>query len=90
MLSNHDWTENYGDNGNNAKMSVDADGLYDVTFVWNPESKELSVTAKTAATAIKSLKNTNVNTPMYNLQGQRVQTGFRGIVIMNGRKVIVK
>lgn len=90
VLSNHDWTENYGDNGNNAKMSVDADGLYDVTFVWNPESKELSVTAKTAATGIKSLKNTNVNTPMYNLQGQRVQTGFRGIVIMNGRKVIVK
>jgi hypothetical protein len=27
---------------------------------------------------------------MYNLQGQRVQAGFRGIVIMNGRKMIVK
>lgn len=90
VLSNHDWTENYGDNGNNAKMSVDADGIYDVTFVWNPESKELSATAKTAATGIKSLKNTTINTPMYNLQGQRVQTGFRGIVITNGRKVVVK
>lgn len=95
VLANHSWDENYGADGvaggENCTFSVDADGNYDVTFVWNPDSKELYATAD-EATGIKGVKNAaaNKNTTMYNLQGQRVQAGFRGIVIMNGRKMIVK
>ena len=95
VLANHDWAENYGadgvPDGPNCIFTVDADGNYDVTFVWNPDSKELYATAD-EATGIKGVKNAaaNKNTTMYNLQGQRVQAGFRGIVIMNGRKMIVK
>jgi hypothetical protein len=94
VLANHSWTENYGADGvadgDNCTFSVDVDGNYDVTFVWNPDSKELYATAD-EATGIKGVKNaTNKNYTMYNLQGQRVQEGFRGIVIMNGRKMIVK
>lgn len=95
VLANHDWAENYGadgvPDGPNCIFTVDANGNYDVTFVWNPDSKELYATAD-EATGIKGVKNAaaNKNTTMYNLQGQRVQAGFRGIVIMNGRKMIVK
>lgn len=94
VLANHSWAENYGADGvadgPNCTFSVDADGNYDVTFVWNPDSKELYATAD-EATGIKGVKNAaSKNATMYNLQGQRVQAGFRGIVIMNGRKMIVK
>lgn len=95
VLANHSWAENYGADGvadgPNCIFTVDADGNYDVTFVWNPDSKELYATAD-EATGIKGVKNAaaNKNATMYNLQGQRVQAGFRGIVIMNGRKMIVK
>ena len=34
--------------------------------------------------------NTVSNTPIYNLQGQRVDGNYRGIAIQNGRKVVVK
>lgn len=93
VLANHSWTENYGADGvadgDNVIIIIDAAGNYDVTFVWNPESKELYATAD-EATGIKSVKNNTKNAVMYNLQGQRVQEGFRGIVIMNGRKVVMK
>ena len=32
----------------------------------------------------------NVNAPVYNLSGQRVSKNFKGIVIMNGKKYLVK
>ena len=94
VVANHSWSENYGgdyDSDGNAVVEIDADGTYDITFVFIPETKELYATAD-EATGIKGVKNAaaNKNTTMYNLQGQRVQAGFRGIVIMNGRKMIVK
>ena len=94
VVANHSWTENYGgdyDGDGNAALEVEAAGNYDVTFVWNPDSKELYATADIAA-GIQNVKNNIVdkNAPMYNLQGQRVQEGFRGVVIQNGRKVVMK
>lgn len=95
VLANHSWTENYGADGvadgANVVLTIEADGNYDVTFVWNPDSKELYATADIAA-GINNVKNTvaDKNAPMYNLQGQRVQEGFRGVVIQNGRKVVMK
>ena len=35
-------------------------------------------------------KTTDDGTPQYNMQGQRVGNGYHGIVIRNGRKVLVK
>lgn len=96
VLANHSWGENYGADGvadgPNVTISVETAGTYDVTFVWNPESKELYATAEAAnPESVNSLKNDlMVNSAIYNLQGQRVKAAFRGIAIKNGRKVIVK
>ena len=96
VLANHSWNENYGADGvpggNNVTVAVEAAGTYDVTFVWNPESKELYATADVADPAgITTAKNNNfAKMVIYNLQGQRVNNGFRGIVVKNGRKMLVK
>lgn len=96
VLANHSWTENYGADGvadgPNVTFSVDAAGNYDVTFVWNPESKELYATADAASPeSVNSLKsNITSNSVIFNLQGQRVKAAFRGIAVKNGRKVILK
>lgn len=96
VLANHSWGENYGEggvaDGPNCFFMVDEDGAYDVTFLWNYQSKELSAIAAPADPAsVKNVKNTSANAFVtYNLQGQRVQAGFRGIVIRNGHKVVMK
>ena len=96
VLANHSWNENYGADGvpggNNVTVAVDAAGNYDVTFVWNPESKELYATADPAnPEGVAGIKNINkVPVVVYNLKGQRVEAGFRGIAIKNGRKVVMK
>jgi len=96
VLANHSWSENYGADGiadgQNVTVSVEVAGNYDVTFVWNPESKELYATADVhdpaSVTAVKtSLVQKSV---IYNLQGQRVKDGYRGIAIKNGHKVVIK
>lgn len=40
------------------------------------------------ATSIKSVESTDNNRMMYNLNGQRVNASAKGIVIMNGKKVV--
>ena len=95
VLANHSWDENYGADGqpggDNVTVSVETAGNYDVTFVWNPESKELYATTEVAnPAAISTVKTNAVVSVIYNLQGQRVQNNYRGIVIKNGRKMFVK
>ena len=92
VVANHSWDENYGsETGGNMTVSVETAGNYDVTFVWNPESKELYATTEVAnPAAISTVKTNAVVSVIYNLQGQRVQNNYRGIVIKNGRKVMVK
>ena len=95
VLANHSWDESYGENGvaggENVKVAVETTGNYDVTFVWNPESKELYATTEVSdPTEINTTKAAKAAVIVYNLQGQRVQAGFRGIVIKNGHKVLVK
>lgn len=42
-------------------------------------------------TGIETVKAAqNVNAPMYNLAGQKVEKGFKGIAIQNGKKIVVK
>ena len=95
VLANHSWDENYGADGqpggDNVTVSVETAGNYDVTFVWNPESKELYATTEVAnPAAISTVKTNAVVSVIYNLQGQRVQNNYRGIVVKNGRKMFVK
>jgi hypothetical protein len=96
VLANHSWDENYGDPNSgdkdgNALLEIEAAGTYDITFVFNPESKELYATADAASTGINTIKLSNADSAvMFNLQGQRVTSSFRGIAIKNGRKMIVK
>ena len=45
-----------------------------------------NVTVKT--TGIKSIEANGSDAPAYNLAGQKVNDGFKGLVIMNGKKVV--
>lgn len=95
VLANHSWTENYGAEGKAGGDNIHEEfeaGTFDVVFVWNPESKELYVTTEEPdTTAINEVKTAKTNSAViYNLQGQRVEAGFRGIAIKNGRKVVMK
>lgn len=62
------------------------------TLVFVQEGAKLEVVVSQGATGINtSIKNVEtVNGPIYNLQGQRVDSNYKGIVIMNGKKVVVK
>ena len=43
------------------------------------------------ATNISNIKaDTNADSPLYNLAGQRVSKSYKGVVIKNGKKVLVK
>jgi len=90
VCANHGWGESYGDNGENMKLTVENAGTYNVTFTFLSESKTLSVDLE-IATGINTVKLSNADSAvMFNLQGQRVTSSFRGIAIKNGRKMIVK
>lgn len=47
-------------------------------------------TGEEIATGIKTMKSESIdlNAPMYNLAGQKVSKGYKGVVIQNGRKVV--
>ena len=51
---------------------------------------ELEVGESTGIEDVTTKPVVNVNAPVYNLSGQRVSKSFKGIVIMNGKKYLVK
>lgn len=57
-------------------------------------STPTEITPDLEATGINTVKNAaeavNANAPMYNIAGQQVEQGFKGMVIQNGKKFIVK
>ena len=81
--------------GNNQTVAIEAPGTYDVVFTFNPETNAITGVA-TIATGIYGISVDASNDifsdgkPVYNLSGQRVFKGYKGIVIKNGRKVVVK
>lgn len=82
-----DWTFSYP--SSNYQLTVDSDGST-VTFTYNPATYEVKATV-TPPTGIEALTiDTDANAPMYNLAGQRVDKDYKGVVIKNGRKVVVK
>lgn len=94
VAANHAWDESYGLNGggSNAFVMVDAAGTYDVTFTFNPNTSPKTVEATaTVSTGIRTIDvEIDQNAPRYDLSGRRVDNNFRGVVIQNGKKVLVK
>lgn len=89
---NHDWGENYGANGipdgSNISVTVEKDGsTVDITF--NADTKAITVTVSDT-TAIKSINAGQQAVVRYNLAGQQVSNAFKGVVISNGKKMVVK
>lgn len=83
----HDWSPAYP--ASNYEFSVDADGST-VVITFNVETHEITHVV-TPATAISTV---NAAAPQdgvrYNLAGQKVGAGYKGVVIVNGKKVVVK
>lgn len=91
VCANHSWDESYGDNGKDMSFEIEAAGTYDVIFTFIPDNKFLSAELGDPTPAgITTVKAAKVNAALFNLQGQRVTSSFRGIAIKNGRKMIVK
>ena len=69
--------------------------LYDVEGVFNniyknaPEVQPIDVT-EAVSEGIANIVTNNANAKVYNLAGQRVADSYKGVVIVNGKKFIVK
>ena len=85
------------------KQNTEGVGFYKVTnkaYNVRANSAYLALTVSTPAkgfipvdgtTAIELVDTANeVAAPVYNLQGQRVSEGYKGVVIVNGKKIMMK
>ena len=83
----HDWAISYPNS--DYEFTVDNDGST-VTITFNEDTKEVIATVSTN-TGIETVKTINMNSAVrYNLAGQKVDTAYKGVVIENGRKFVVK
>lgn len=77
-----------------ATVKVEEDGIYTVTISFNTTTR----TVTTAATKTGDITPTGINTvdngkvfmnvKIYNLNGNRVGKNYKGVVIMNGKKIM--
>lgn len=90
VAANHSWGESYGnESGENQVLTVTADGTYDVTFSFIVATKTLDAVYETTGIEAVTVK-IKPSAAIYNLQGQRVTSNYRGIAIMDGKKVVMK
>lgn len=90
VAANHSWGESYGnESGQNQVLTVAADGTYDVTFSFIVATKTLDAGYETTGIEAVTVK-IKPSAAIYNLQGQRVTSNYRGIAIMDGKKVVMK
>ncbi len=90
VVANHSWGESYGnESGQNQVLAVAADGTYDVTFSFIVATKTLDAVYETTGIEAVTVK-IKPSAAIYNLQGQRVTSNYRGIAIMDGKKVVMK
>ncbi len=82
----HDWSVAYP--SSDYAFNVESDGST-VTITFNEESKEVKATVTTAdgIQVVKALTNVAV---IYNLAGQKVNNNYKGVVVINGKKMIQK
>ena len=82
----HDWSVAFP--ANDYALTVESDGST-VTITFNEESKEVKATV-TSADGIQVVKALTEVFAIYNLAGQRVDANYKGVVIINGQKMIQK
>lgn len=80
------WSVSYP--ASNYKVSVETSGS-SLTIAFNPETKEISTTVTTPS-GINSVCAARQVTVLYNLAGQKVDANYKGVVIMNDKKVLMK
>lgn len=75
----------YNFNATGSKVTCDG-------FVFIPNATSVATISASKSAAIKevSIDDLDANAPIYNIQGQRVSKGFKGICIQGGKKFIVK
>jgi len=90
VVANHAWGEEYP--STNATLTITEAGVYDVTFSFIVSTKTVEAIAELSdGQGIQNVKTSaNATAVIYNLQGQRVDAGYRGVAIQNGRKVVMK
>lgn len=92
VRADHDWSESYGggdDEYGNSVVNVSSDGST-VTVTFNEEDKAVKYIV-TAPTGISTAKVVDLNNAQrYNTAGQKVSKDYKGIVIVNGKKFVVK
>ena len=83
----HDWSISYP--SSDYQVTVEENGS-NVVITFNEETKEVIATV-TAATGINAaVANKTQNGVRYNLAGQKVSANYKGVVIQNGKKIVVK
>lgn len=92
VRADHSWSESYGggdDEYGNSVVNVSSDGST-VTVTFNEEDKAVKYIV-TAPTGISTAKVVDLNNAQrYNTAGQKVSKDYKGIVIVNGKKFVVK
>ena len=82
----HDWSVSYP--SSDYELTVDNDGSI-VTITFNEDTKEVNATVE-AASGITAVKAAQQNGAIYNVAGQKVNAGYKGLVIKNGKKYVNK
>ena len=59
-------------------------GAKSIALAWDGETTGI------ANLNVDANDNFDANAPMYNLAGQRVGKSYKGIVVVNGKKVLIK
>ena len=94
VVTNGDWDQpSFGaDKENNYQFTVDETGEYDIVITFDPATEEITITLEKDTTGIGTIQSSKLNAQsnIYNLRGQRVNASTRGILIVNGKKVVVK
>lgn len=97
-----EWTSDYANASGVIAFPVAADTKYYVNatgskitcggYVFIPGATELATIEGVAKAAIKNITIDDLDNdaPIYNLQGQRVGEGYKGVCIQNGKKFVVK
>ena len=90
------WSDMTVDNGTLDKQTyTNTEGTNAVTFTLDGKSKQcrinsVVVTVDASATGISSVESKQQPSARYNLAGQKVGADYKGVVIENGKKIVVK
>ena len=80
--------DNAGNIGKKVKVYGTLESYFSTVGVKNIEEFELVSGGNT--TGIDAVETLNINAPMYNLMGQQVTADYKGIVLQNGQKYLLR